>query len=236
MSSVADAPRPRIMLDRRQLVLGGLLLATGAGTLALRRPPSDRKLTPQQFSEVTPARIGDYAYAGDDGLILPQSELSEQLYTNVRLGVYSRAGTQPIMMLVAYDDTEERNGLQMHRPEQCYRGSGFAVGKPEELEMRGPGGMAYRAVFWTATRPDREEHVLFWTRVGDQFPASPWQQNVAMMRSNLTFGAYDSALVRISTVSSDRTTALASLQRFAGEMTGSLTPLARRILFGPRVA
>lgn len=242
MTSPADTmpgggpARPGLSIDRRQAILGGLMLATGAASLAGRRSGGNRSLTAEQFSQVTPRKIGDYAYAGDDGLILPQNELSDQLYTNVRLGSYSQRDGALVMMLVAYDDTEERNGLQLHRPEQCYRGSGFAVGAPSEVVVDGPAGVKCNAVAWTATRPDREEHVLYWTRIGDQFPRTLWEQNLAMIRCNLTMGVYDSALIRLSTVSSDRAAAFSTLRGFAAEMTTSLSPRARLILFGPKAA
>lgn len=228
---------PRSLFDRRQVVLGGLMGVAGAGALALGlRSGASRALDAQQFGQVTPRRLGHFAYAGDDGLILPQSELSDQLYSNLRLGTYSRAGLPPVMMLVAYDDTEERNGLQLHRPEQCYEGSGFTVGRNRFVDLKGPHAMDVRAVQWTAQRDERREHVLYWTRIGDRFARTPWEQNLAMMRSNLVAGQFDSVLVRLSTVSNDATAAFATLHQFINELVGALSPVGRRVLFGPGAA
>lgn len=232
---IGDARRS--LLDRRQVVLGGLMGLAGAGSLALGlRTGGSRALDAQQFSQVTPRRLGHFTYAGDDGLILPQNELSDQLYSNLRLGTYSRAGLPPVMMLVAYDDTEERNGLQLHRPEQCYEGSGFTIGRSRFVDLKGPRAINVRAVQWTAQRDDRQEHVLYWTRIGDRFARTPWEQNLAMMRSNLVAGQFDSVLVRLSTVSNDANAAFATLHQFMAELVGTLPPIGRRVLFGPGAA
>lgn len=224
----------RAMFDRRQLLLAALLGGAGATVLYPRLQRQPPPPAPDIFQQATPQHLGAYTYVSNDGLVLPRSKLSDQLYTNLGLGVYSDAAGPPVMLLVAYDQTEERGQLQLHRPEYCYGGAGFTIKDRRLVAIGGPKDIAVAATFWTAVRADRIEQVMFWTRIANAFPTDDWQQNLALIRGNLVAkGVSDAALVRMSIASTDRDGSFARLKNFAHVLAEDLSPAGSRIVFGP---
>ena len=222
------------MLDRRQLLLAALLGGAGVAVLYPRLQRQPPPPSPDIFQQATPRRLGAYTYVSNDGLVLPRSRLSDQLYTNLGLGVYSDADGPPVMLLVAYDQTEERGQLQLHRPEYCYGSAGFTIKDKRSVTIGGPKNVSVAATFWTAERADRIEQVMFWTRIANAFPTDDWQQNLALIRGNLVArGVSDAALVRMSIASTDRDGSFARLKSFAHVLAEGLSSAGSRIVFGP---
>ena len=119
--------------------------------------------------------------------------------------------------------------LQVHRPEVCYPAGGYQLSPvvPQPVPV-GQGSLITNSL--TATADNRNEHILYWTRIGDHLPVSWSQQRVAVATDNLKGYIPDAVLVRISMVSQDRASAIATMADFTRRMLQSMAPAARRVL------
>jgi hypothetical protein len=78
--------------------------------------------------------------------------------------------------------------------------------------------------------------VLYWTRLGNDFPRRWSRQRLAVIRANLRGIVPDGLLVRVSSLGSEMTTELAMLERFMAEFVDTASPGLRTVLFGPTTA
>ena len=227
-----DAPSRPLLPSRRQVLLGGALLATAG--IAYARTPYRRLsvIGKSELESVIPLRIGEWAYETQSGLVLPPpDELAAQLYDQTITRVYSSSTSLPIMLLIAYGSSET-GMLQVHRPETCYPASGYRLSESVETSVPLPGGRQVPSRFFSATGSDRIEQLLYWIRIGDQFPQRWIEQREAVFGQNLRGLIPDGLLVRISAVTTDRALAEATVKRFAATMIEAAGPQGKRLLLG----
>lgn len=223
------APPDTRSIDRRSVIIGASFLAA-AGIAAWRLPhdPIDY-LGARKLEDVIPKRIGPWSFETSSGLVVPpEDQLSRTLYSQLLTRVYTDGANTPVMMLVA-QSARETGVLQIHRPEVCYPAGGYHLSPLGQVDIAVPGGTLHAASL-SATNDAVTEHMLYWTRIGDRMPRSWAQQREAVAIDNLVGKIPDAVLVRISTVSSDRDSALATLERFIEVLMGTLDASARRIL------
>jgi EpsI family protein len=219
---------------RRDLVLGGMLV--GASGLAwLSRARAGEPAVDQSVLEAAlPVSPPGYRTVPEDGFVLPQRDaLSEDIYDRYAVRGYAAegAGLPPVRLVVAYGSVQDY-GLQLHRPESCYPAAGFAIGARREVTLQLGSGRSVKAVALSASRSRRHEQILYWTRIGDQFPADLWEGRLIILRQALQRDLPDGALVRASLFSSDPDAALDQLKAFARSLCDAAGPAARRIMLG----
>lgn len=224
------APAPPTV-DRRQFLYGGVLLAAVASAAAAAPRRTVNALQQGALVRSIPLTIGPYRFATQSGLILPpQDDLSARIYDEVLTRVYVAPGLPAIMLLIAYGSVQD-SGLQLHRPEVCYPGAGFTISDLRAVPLSLPKPGAH-AIYLTATRGGQEEQIYYWTRVGQEFPASAWDEKFAVLRANLHRQLPDGVLVRTSIASNDHPGALAHLVSFNKLLFASSGAAGRRILLG----
>jgi EpsI family protein len=218
--------------SRRDLIAGSLLLAVSAASVGLKPKRMFKTLTHDELGAAIPMQVGAYRFATTSGLVLPPSdELSERLYDQVLTRVYAAPGKLPIMALFAYGSVQNLS-LELHRPDECYPQQGFTITKPETLPLTF-GGHRIPASILSADRPDGyAEQVLFWSRIGGQFPPDRTAQSLLVARENFAGRMPDGLLVRLSVPTTDRVLALGATKEFLDALDRELTPLGRRIVFG----
>lgn len=216
--------------SRRDLLLGGMLLAAAGGAVFARPRPSDGAVgpTPHAFDAAIPSRIGAYRRREADEIVLPDRDSdSLTVYQQYVARTYAAPGLAPVSLLIAYGAAQDYT-LQLHRPENCYPPAGFALSPSRRLTL--PGTPAIDAVTLAARRIDRNDRLLYWTRVDDTFPDSLWGQRWVTVRALLSRRIPDGVLVRLST--DDDPAALAALVRFNALLLASVAPVARALLLG----
>jgi EpsI family protein len=117
-----------------------------------------------------------------------------------------------MMALVAYSSVQQ-NDIQVHRPEVCYPAAGYPIisSRTTELNFDGKTIDAREVV---ADRGGVYERVIYWVRVGDEFPATWADQRIAMARANLQGKVPDGVLVRMSTIEEPGKSASSDLRTF----------------------
>ncbi len=216
--------------DRRQLLVGGTMLAAAAAASALKPRRSAQRLAPGMLDRAIPKTIGRWQFVTASGLVVPpQDELSDQIYDQVLTRVYAGEGLASIMLLIAYGSAQDYT-LQAHLPEVCYPSSGYSIHGISRVSVALRRGQSDLATFLSAERSDRVEQVFYWARIGDRFPATLAQERLAVMGANLRGVLPDGVLVRISTLGEARATALTQVEAFNRQLLSSLGVPGRKLL------
>ncbi len=214
--------------DRRKFLIG-LLFCSAAGVAALRKPETRLDyLGRQKLEELIPKTIGKWKFVAASGLVVPpDDQLLRAVYSQLLTRVYSDGESPPVMLLVAQSGSQT-GFLQIHRPETCYTASGYRLSAlmPHAVQI-GPKLLEANSLDATAEGPT--EHVVYWTRVGNQMPTSWKEQKFAVAEQNLQGIIPDAILVRVSSVSNDGDAARAAIDEFIGTLIASVPPNRRSV-------
>lgn len=210
--------------SRRQLLIGGTLLAASAGSFALvPRQPVDL-LGKGDLQKLVPERIGPWRFHSKSGLVLPpRDQLVELIYDQLVTRVYTAPGLPSMMLLIAQSPAQD-GVLQIHRPEFCYPAGGFALSESQIQPIEIPGRGAIPARFLTAVSPERTEQLLYWTRIGRSMPTTWTEQRLAVAKANLRGHIPDAVMVRLSMISPNREQSAEAMETFARALIASVSP------------
>jgi EpsI family protein len=160
-------------------------------------------------------------------VVPPNDQLLQATYSQLLTRVYSDGVNAPIMLLMAQSGSQT-GFLQIHRPETCYTASGFQI-TPVARHPIALGFGVLPTNFMDATADGLTEHVVFWTRVGDQLPESWKDQKLAVAEQNLRGIIPDAILVRVSTVRGDSDGARQTLDAFVRALLENIPPAQRSV-------
>ena len=187
------------------LVASALLVAAlaQAGRPEASPEANARALVP--LEALFPAEIGAWRLDPVSvGFVRPAFEQAKrfQMYDQVLERVYVNPAGERIMMSVAYG-RQQSVGLQVHRPEVCYKAGGFSIGalQPGQIELSGHVLPVTRLV---ASMPDRQEPITYWRLFGDDVVVSEARLRLTQIVSGLRGrGIDDGLLVRVSSLNAD---------------------------------
>jgi EpsI family protein len=216
-------------VDRRKLLLG-LVFGSAVAVTAWRAPRKKLdRLGSEKLEDLVPKKIGNWSFVANSGLVVPPNDpMLNALYSQQLTRVYSDGINPPIMLLMAQSGSQT-GFLQVHRPDFCYRASGYQISpvRPHPIELQ-TGTLP--ASMMDATTGGTPEHVVFWTRIGDRIPTSWTQQKLVVAEQNLRGIIPDAILVRASIVSEDGTAARAAIDHFVRSMLEAI-PVTKRTVF-----
>lgn len=218
--------------SRRELLLGGALVCAAAAAGALRfRSDRSQPTGRPPLEQLMPSRIGEWVREPFADVLIPQGEAAEdKTYDDLFTGYYAAEAGSGIMLLVAYGSAQVGD-TELHRPEVCYPAAGFRLSRWPDVSLDFPGERV-RAAVMTARAPERIEQMLYWSRIGGDFPTTSLEQRWSILRQTVRGAVPDGVLVRMSTITGDREAGLAILERFAGEMVAAASPTLRGMLVG----
>jgi EpsI family protein len=219
-----------MIASRRDLLVAGAFGATAlASGLASFRGKDSLLAAP--VDELIPARIGEWTDAPSANILIPRGDTEEmEIYDQLLTRVYTNPASAPVMLLVAYG-SGQAGTTQLHRPEICYPAAGFALQGRGTLQLPLSAGEAIRAPTLTATAPGRVEQILYWSRVGRDFPTDMAEQRWSLLRHTTVGQVPDGALVRMSMIAPDFRTAMPKLLAFARALL-DLPASTRKLLTG----
>jgi EpsI family protein len=216
-------------MDRRK-VLAGLLFCSAAGVAAWREPYKKLDyLGRNKLEDIVPKTIGRWKYQTASGLVVPpEDQLLEAIYSQLLTRVYWDGENPPIMLLMAQSGSQT-GFLQIHRPETCYTAGGYQI-TPLTSHAIQVGPKLVEASTMDAAAGGPTEHIVYWTRVGDQMPRTWREQKLAVARENLRGVIPDAILVRLSVVSPDGVLARSLIDEFVRTLIATV-PTAMRQVF-----
>lgn len=229
---MTETSRSAPSLTRRSLIVGGALALTAGGAYAATPRRTEHRLAHRKLGTLIARRIGPWSITNPAGVIVTNEE-TEQTdgYDQLLTRVYQAPGLPTIMLLIAYGSTQG-GSLQLHRPETCYPGQGFSTADHAVAPIDIVAGPAVSARRFTASRGERIERVLYWTRISNRFPLNTAGEYAAIIGSVIQGVIPDGVLVRISTVGPDPASEDVMLVRFAQQMVESASPAGQQILLG----
>jgi EpsI family protein len=220
--------------SRTSLVLAALMGAASVGAIVAkpdRRVAQERpaisleSLVPRQFGEwrEEPQRAAQ--------VVNPQTrELLDKLYSEVLSRIYVNASGYRIMVSVAYG-SDQRGGLQAHKPEVCYPAQGFLVHRNELGRVAtARGEIPVRRLYTTLGQ--RKEPLTYWFTVGDTVVQGKTQKRIVDMAFGLTGRIPDGLLFRVSSIDGDGPRAYEMQARFIDQMLQAASPVAVKRLTG----
>ena len=232
MSRPADIDRRRLLA--RSLAIGGAFAVTAAAAFAATPRRAEHRLAKAKLGDLIPLQIGAWRYATSDGVVVPREDGPVDGYDQVLTRVYEAHGLPSIMLLIAYGSTQG-GSLQLHRPETCYPGQGFTMSGFAERTLQPAANAHVAARTFTATRDDRVERLVYWTRIADSFPRSTAEEYRAIIGSVLHGVVPDGVLVRVSTIGADLERSDRALADFSAALIDA-PAAARPILVGTLMA
>jgi len=193
------------------------LMLTGAACAALLKPTAllAEQLPDLDLEQVVPQRIGEWvAIPGVAVQIVDpgQQELIDTLYTQTLNRAYRDAEGYVVMLSMAYGK-DQRDALQLHKPEICYPSQGFVL-LGREREQLAP--QAAIPVTRMQTRlGNRYEPVTYWTTIGERVYSGGLAKKLHEMRYGFGGTIPDGMLVRVSSIDHQADTAFARQRDFA---------------------
>lgn len=213
----------------RRKFLVGLVLASAAGIALWRKPRIKRDyLGTEKLADLVPKTIGRWRFLTASGLVVPTDDPFEKMiYAQTLTRVYSDGEHPPVMLLIAQNGGQT-GFLQIHRPETCYTASGYQI-SPVTSHLIDVGGKVIPANRMEATSGGPTEHVIYWTRIGDQIPSNWAKQKLATFEQNLDGIIPDAILLRVSAISDDTAAALSTIDDFVRALIQSIAPDRRSV-------
>ncbi|WP_341677865.1 exosortase-associated protein EpsI, B-type [Niveibacterium sp. SC-1] len=224
---------PRAGLVR---ALAILLLMVSASACAMLLKPT-RRLADEgpvlRLEQVMPARVGDWSW--DPALSTPTpppqaGTLAAQIYSQVLERTYVNSRGYRLMVSVAYGP-DQRESMQVHRPEFCYVAQGFAVTSLGSTRMDTEAGEVLVTRLDTQA-PNRIEPVSYWTTIGTHRVTGGSQRRFEQLRYGLDGVIPDGLVFRVSSVDSRRDDAFAAQGDFIVALARQLPSDLRDRLMG----
>ncbi|OYX64208.1 MAG: EpsI family protein [Sphingomonadales bacterium 32-64-17] len=217
------------MPDRRTVLVGGCLGLFGAAAGAVRlRPGTDIGFDP---ASVLPQQVDRWQAVAPEEVILPSpDQLTDRVYDELAIKAFVHPEQPPITLVMAYGGRQDYT-FQLHRPEICYTASGFDILDVQERDLP----IAERPVpgnIMLAERGSRSEAVLYWTRIGDVFAQSLWEQRLAVARGVGHWRVDEGVLLRLSMPADDFESSVPTLTAFARRMVKLSGARGRQVLLG----
>ena len=192
------------MTRRRDLLIGGACVAATGAAYALTPRRRVSLLGTDKLDDIVPRTFGDWTSIDMNDEVAPREEgsLASKLYGQTVGRLYTNAKTGvEVMMLLAWGDTQS-NQLQVHRPEVCYTAFGYALlqNSPYNLVISREVSVPARRL--RVGKGDRQQVIVYWTRLGEALPDSLSLQRVERWRNAVRGLLPDGVLVRFSTLAS----------------------------------
>jgi EpsI family protein len=222
--------------SRRAFISGGLFAATAGAAYAVQPRRSEGRLKDVKLGSLIPASFAGWQVAGSNGVVVarPEDGAPADGYDQVVARTYIGAGLPTVMLMLAYGSTQG-GSLQLHRPETCYPGQGFVLRAFDEPEFRFD-KREVAARRFTATRDDRVERVVYWTRIANRFPLSTAQMYSVILTSALRGVVPDGMLVRASIVGGSDAATDRDLSHFLSALVSATSMAGRQVLLGSQSA
>lgn len=202
------------------------VLMTSAAAVATVMTPTRRivDILPKLDIEAAiPQSFGDWRVdTRTGGVVNPQqSELLNQLYSQIVTRTYVNSDGYRIMLSIAYGE-DQRDGNQLHYPEVCYPAQGFQVISNKKAVLNTPLGDIPVKRLESHLSQQRYEPITYWTTVGNQALTGGAAKKVVEMQYGLKGEVPDGLLFRVSSIDRDSSVAFKAQEQFISTLVQAL--------------
>ena len=221
-------------MKRVAFVLAALMCTASVGAIIAKPGPRAANQGPAiNLEAMVPNQFGVWREETQPvtQVINPQTkELLDKLYSQILSRTYVNAEGYRIMLSIAYG-SDQRGGLQAHKPEVCYPAQGFTLQSLTAAILATEFGDIPATRLFT-TMGQRKEPVTYWFTVGDSAIQSRLQKRVVEFRYVLTGQIPDGLLFRVSSIDGDQSRAYRFQDQFVAQLLESVSPADRVRLSG----
>jgi EpsI family protein len=205
----------------------------GTALLAAIAQPQRRFASPVavDLDTVFPLRPGRWRLSGAmNAFVRPTNNPTYRIYEQVLERTYVDELGWPVMLSVAYGGNQA-DGLELHRPELCYRFGGFSLRgrRPDVLQVADRALPIARLV---AEKPGRPEPITYWLTLGGAAVEDAAAFRLKSLEYAVKRQIVDGLLVRVSSIDPLPDRAFAKHDRFISDVLAALTPAARNLVLG----
>jgi EpsI family protein len=223
------------VIARRDFMIGSACIASAVVAYELKPTRRTSLLTEgKKISDIVPRAIPGWSSREVSDLVAPETpdSLLARLYGETVGRIYEQqAGGPQIMVLIAHGESES-NELQLHRPEVCYPAMGFALSQSAKEDVGIKGSITIPARHLVARSAERQETVIYWTRLGEYFPTTVTEQRLVRLYTAMHRYIPDGLLARFSIIGPDVALSFASIAQFIADLVTHVAPEQRRVLIG----
>lgn len=200
-----------------------LMLCSAGGAIALRPSHKVADFAPGiDLATLIPSQIGEWKEENRvQNLVVDPGQIAmlEKIYTQTLTRTYKNKQGDRIMLSIAYGN-DQRDGMQLHKPEVCYPAQGFLVVNKQTgtLQLDTEGANNIPVTRLETVLGNRYEPVTYWTTVGEHVYSGMIDKKIAEMRYGLAGKIPDGMLIRISSIDTQTKSAYALHAGFASEM------------------
>lgn len=209
-----------------------LLTAIASVWLKPQLDPTVQIRAAEPLEDLFPSAFGDWAL--DPSAVAPIRPAFDvarrfQMYDQVLERTYVNAKGERIMMSVAYG-RQQSVGLQMHRPEVCYKAGGFTIDAVHAFRL--PMSDRHLPVTRLFAHMDgRPEPITYWRLLGEEVMDD--ESGFKLQTWSWRGGALvDGLLVRVSTIDAVPEEGWQAQARFIDQLTGAMSPAQRARVLG----
>lgn len=212
-------------------------LMASAATLATAMTPTKRivDVLPKLDLEASiPEQFGDWTMdkRATGGVVNPQqTELLNQLYSQILSRTYYNAQGYRIMLSIAYGE-DQRDANQVHYPEVCYPAQGFQLMANNKAEISTSLGVIPVKRLESQLSQQRYEPITYWTTVGSRAFNDGNQRKLTSLRYGFKGEIPDGMLFRISSIDRNSQAAFSIQEQFVKDLLLALPPEARTRITG----
>ena len=208
------------MIGRRDLIMSGACVAAAGLSYALIPRRREILLAGAKLDDILVRTLPGWTSRDVSDLVAPHIEgsLMSRLYGQTVGRIYEQeASGAEIMMLMAYGSTQN-DDLQLHRPEICYPAFGYTIEASQPTALQLGRGVQLPCRRLVATAPDREETILYWSRLGEYLPLDRHQQQVDRLLTAMRGVVADGLLARFSMAGLSPDAAIAFMRPFVASL------------------
>lgn len=191
-------------------------------------PKLESQAMPENFEVSVPKQIGHWTEQPNPylqvGLVDTNDKDTDQPYDRVLMRSYGDTEGDQVMLALAYA-REQSQDVKIHRPDVCYQAQGFAIKSRKVQTLAMDDQHQVQIVRLEVAQPARLEVVSYWIRIGNEYPVTPLNMRMKILRDGLAGHVADGILVRASSIIEDETQAPAAFARqekFLRELVASM--------------
>jgi EpsI family protein len=182
-----------------------------------------------------PKQFGDWHQLQELDVIAVNPEVQanlDKIYQQTLSRTYTNLAGEQIMLSLAYGG-DQRDSMQVHRPEVCYPAQGFQIlhSVTDSLHLiQSQNDIPVKRL--VAKQGTRVEPITYWITVGDQVAVDGFKWKLAQIKYGLTGKIPDGLIFRISSIDSNPKNAYIVQDDFVNRLLAALSTDTRDRLVG----
>ena len=190
------------------------------------KPEPKQKIAAVDVSleKLIPEQLGEWRVVPQVGVPMQDDALNrkvEATYQQTLARFYENNEKHQLMISIAYGSNQINDGMQVHRPEYCYKAQGYEVEVRQDARVdTGYGGLQVRQLI--AHKTARLEPITYWITIGDHAVLPGFQRKLTQLRYGLRGEVPDGMLIRVSSINPDASAAYTEHAEFIKALMASV--------------